>query len=172
MIPFSGLKAGFYNFAFEIDDEFFAHFEHTEITKGTLRIDCELERQQRMLVLNFTITGYAGMLCDRCAGEYDQPVDGVQRLIVKFGAEQEEEAEDILVISEKEHELYVGHIIYEYIHLLLPLKRVHGTDENGISLCDPEVLGFIRESEEHPSDPRWEALKTLKNNLEEEQENK
>jgi uncharacterized metal-binding protein YceD (DUF177 family) len=48
------------------------------------------------------------------------------------------------------------------VHLLLPIKKVHGTDDKGNSLCDPEVLRFIKETEDHPADPRWEILQKLK----------
>ena len=163
IIPFSGLKAGNYNFTFEIDDKFFEHFEYSEIKKGKLHINCLLDKQVRMMVLYFDITGTVRVTCDRCAEEFDQPVEGKQKLIVKFGADHTEESEDILVITEKENELDVSQILYEYVHLLLPFKKIHGTDENGNSLCDPEVIRFITHTEDHPVDPRWEVLQRLKN---------
>lgn len=166
VIPFAGLKAGSYTFAFEIDDEFFAHFEQSEIRQGRLHVDCILERQQRMLVLNFQLSGQVSLPCDRCADDYDQPISGQQKLIVKFGTEPYEESEEIVVIPEKAHELDVSQYIYEYIHLLLPMKRIHGTDELGNSLCNPDVISQIIDTEEPPVDPRWEALKKLKNDIE------
>ena len=45
---------------------------------------------------------------------------------------------------------------------MLPIKKVHGTDEYGGSLCNPEVTRYIVEKEEHSIDPRWEALQKLK----------
>jgi len=162
IIPFSGLKVGNYTFTFEIEDKFFEHFEYSEIKKGKLHIDCQLDKQARMMVLYFDITGTVRVPCDRCAEEFDQPIEGKQKLIVKFGVDHTEEAEDILVITDKEHELDVSQYLYEYIHLLLPIKKVHGTDENGNSLCDPEVIRYIKEAEDHPVDPRWEILQKLK----------
>ena len=162
IIPFSGLKVGNYTFTFEIEDKFFEHFEYSEIKKGKLHIDCHLDKQARMMVLYFDITGTVRVPCDRCAEEFDQPIEGKQKLIVKFGVDHTEESEDILVITDKEHELDVSQYLYEYIHLLLPIKKVHGTDENGNSLCDPEVIRYIKEVEDHPVDPRWEILQKLK----------
>jgi len=162
MIPFSGMKVGNHNFTFEIDDKFFEHFEYSEIKKGKLQVNCLLDKQVRMMVLYFDITGTVRVPCDRCAEEFDQPIEGKQKLIVKFGVDHIEESEDILVITEKEHELDISQFLYEYIHLLLPIKKVHGTDENGNSLCDPEVLRYIKETEDHQIDPRWEALQKLK----------
>lgn len=167
VIPFAGLKAGTYDFAFEIDDEFFAHFERSEISKGKVHVDCVMDRQQRMLTLNFDITGTVTLPCDRCADDYEQAVVGHQRLIVKFGTVEEEESEEIQVIPEKEHELDVSQYLYEYIHLLLPMRRVHGTDATGKSLCNPEVADYIADIAEPPADPRWDTLKKLKDNIDE-----
>ena len=162
IIPFSGLKAGKHSFTFEIEDRFFEHFEYSEIRKGRLQADCILEKQSRMMVLYFDISGVVQVTCDRCAAEFDLPVEGSQKLIVKFGAEHGEESEEILVIGEKEHELDISQYLYEYIHLMLPMQKIHGTDDQGNSLCDPEVTRFIKETEDHPVDPRWDVLKNLK----------
>ena len=162
IIPFSGLKVGNHTFAFEIDDKFFEHFDYSEIRKGKVHVDCLLDKQARMMVLFFDIAGTVRVPCDRCAEEFDQLVEGKQKLIVKFGADHTEESEEVLVITEKEHELDISQFLYEYVHLLLPIKKVHGTDENGNSLCNPEVIRLIKETEDHPVDPRWEVLKKLK----------
>jgi uncharacterized metal-binding protein YceD (DUF177 family) len=164
IIPFSGLKVGKHDFTFEIEDKFFEHFEYSEIKKGTLHVDCVLDRQVRMMVFHFDLAGTVRVTCDRCAGEFDLPLGGSEKLIVKFGSEYAEESEDIVVITEKDHEFDVSPFLYEYIHLLLPMQKIHGEDENGNSLCDPEVTRYINEAEEHPADPRWEMLKKLKEN--------
>jgi len=53
--------------------------------------------------------------------------------------------------------------LYEYVHLLLPIRRVHPEDEKGKSACDPEIIRLL-EASPRPSepDPRWEILNTLK----------
>jgi len=162
IIPFSGLKVGNHPYTFEIEDKFFEHFEYSEIKKGNIHVDCMLDKQVRMMVLFFDLTGRITVPCDRCGEEFDLPVEGSQKLIVKFGLDHKEEAEDILVITEKEHELDISQFLYEYVHLLLPIKKTHGTDENGKSLCDPEVTRYIIETEDQPVDPRWEVLRKLK----------
>jgi uncharacterized metal-binding protein YceD (DUF177 family) len=169
VIPFSGLKVGNHPYTFEIEDKFFEHFEYSEIKQGQVHVNCMLEKQVRMMVFHFEIKGEVLVTCDRCSGEFFLPVEGNQQLVVKYGADHVEESEDILVITEKEHELDISQFLYEYVHLLLPFKKVHGTDENGNSLCDPEVIRFIKDSGEHPDDPRWEVLRKLKD--QDEQEN-
>ena len=161
VIPFSGLKAGSYQYEFDIDDEFFEQFDPSEIQKAEVKVKVDLERQQRMLVFRFHIEGTIRVPCDRCLQEFSQPIRGDERLIVKFGEEHREETEDIFIITENEHSLDLSPFIYEYIQLLIPYRKVHGTDKNGQSLCDPEVTKYISDEEEQ-TDPRWEALKALK----------
>jgi uncharacterized metal-binding protein YceD (DUF177 family) len=163
IIPFSGLKAGNHSFSFEIENQFFDQFEYSEIRKGHVHVDCLLDKQLRMMTLYFDMKGEVKVPCDRCGAEFDLPVEGSQKLIVKFGADHQEESEDILVITEKEHELDVSQYLYEYVHLLLPIRKVHPADENGNSPCDPDVTRYISETEEqHPVDPRWDVLRKLK----------
>jgi len=162
VIPFSGLKVGNHPFAFEIEDKFFEHFEYSEIKKGRVHVDCMLEKQARMMIFHFELSGSVVVPCDRCGEDFDLALEGNQQLIVKYGADHMEESEEILVITEKEHELDISQFLYEYVHLLLPIKKVHGTDAQGNSLCNPEVTRFIKESEEHPVDQRWDVLRKLK----------
>ncbi|UTW63826.1 DUF177 domain-containing protein [bacterium SCSIO 12741] len=57
----------------------------------------------------------------------------------------------------------MSQLLYEFIHLALPLKNVHNEGE-----CDPEMVKKIEElnygegEEEESTDPRWNALKSLK----------
>lgn len=164
IIPFSGLKEGMHDFAFDLEDKFFEHFEYTEISKCKVHVDCLLEKQSRMMVLHFTIAGTVFVPCDRCGEEFGLDIAGEQKLFVKYGETHTEESEDILVITEKEHEIDISQYLYEYVLLLLPMKKTHPEDEHGNSLCNPEILRFIKDTEEQPIDPRWEVLQKLKEN--------
>jgi uncharacterized protein len=163
VIQFGGLKPGVHQFTFLIDELFFEHFEYSEIKKGKVPVDLSLEREEKMLVLHFTIEGFVEVLCDRCYSPFSQPVKGKETLIVKFGKDFHEENEEVQIIPEGELHIDVSPFIYEYIHLLLPYRKVHPEDEEGNSLCDPEVIKRIEERETlSEPDPRWEVLKKLK----------
>lgn len=165
IIPFRGLKTGIHEYAFEIDESFFEAFEYSEITRGLVKVDCKLDRQARMMVFDFSIRGTVRVQCDRCLEEYDQEVSGIQRLIVKVGEERVEEAEDVITIPEKDHEVDLRQVIFEYIQLLVPYRRVHGVDENGRSLCNEEMIRLLEKNRtEGITDPRWEQLRKLKKN--------
>jgi uncharacterized metal-binding protein YceD (DUF177 family) len=121
-----------------------------------------MEKQQRMLVFHFVISGTVRVPCDRCSAEFDLPLEGEERLIVKFGEEHGEETEDIFIITENEHSIDLAPFLFDYINLLVPYRRVHGEDENGNSLCDPEVTKYISDIDDGRTDPRWSELKDFK----------
>lgn len=167
MISFSGLSLGKHDYEFEVENAFFESLEFSEIKKGNVHVDMTLEKHTVMLVLNFSFSGDVTVTCDRCADEFEIPVSGDNRLIIKFGSTPMEESEDIIVISEGEHEIDVSQFIYEYIILALPLQRIHPDDEEGNSLCDPEVLKKLEEisvKQSSGTDPRWDALRGLNEN--------
>ena len=163
VIPFGGLKPGVHQFFFEVDDLFFEQFEHSEIKKGNFTVEVDFEREEKMLILNFVINGKVEIPCDRCYESFLLPVSGKERLIVKFGAGFHEENEEVQIIPLGETQIDISPFIYEFVHLLIPFRRVHPEDENGNSLCDPDIIKRIDEREATSGpDPRWEALKKLK----------
>jgi uncharacterized metal-binding protein YceD (DUF177 family) len=96
------------------------------------------------------------------------PVTGRNRLIVKFGETTVEENDVILILSDKEYEFNIAQYIYEYINLLVPMRHVHPDDVKGNSTCNREMLEIIekvshKQADPEEIDPRWEALKKLKN---------
>ena len=162
VIPFLGLKDGIHDYAFDIDAAFFENFEYSEVKQGNVHVDVSLERQERMLIFNFILRGEVQLPCDRCLAPLSLPIEGSERLIVKFGQKWEEETEEILIIPETESRIDISSFIYEYIMLMLPYKRVHPEEEG---MCDQTVVGKLEQHTSNGIDPRWEALKNLKNNI-------
>ncbi len=164
-IAFTGLNPGTHLFDFQIGDTFFEQVKDTEITGGDVSVSVTMAREERMMDLHLVIHGTVKVPCDRCNELMDVDVNGNERLIIKLGDHYYEESEDIQVIPDTSHQFDLGPFLYEYIHLLLPIRRVHPEDEEGNSQCDPEILKKLKElSEHHIQDPRWEALGKLKNN--------
>jgi uncharacterized protein len=164
IIPFGGLKPGHHAFDFVVDNVFFDQFEHTEIKSGTVAVHVDMEREERMMVLDFTIFGKVTLPCDRCLEPLKIAIEGKEKLVVKLGDHYEEESELVEIIPETDKLFDISSYLYEYLHLLLPAKRVHPDDENGQSTCDPAVMNKLKElDEQHVPDPRWEALNKLKN---------
>ncbi|MFC2107199.1 DUF177 domain-containing protein [Bacteroidota bacterium] len=163
VISFSGLKNGLHSYEFEINKEFFEHFEYSEISRCDIKVDVDLDKQERMMVFTFQIKGKASVQCDRCSGLYDQDLSSEERLIVKTGGEEEEETEEIVNILEKDYQFNLAPFIYEFVILAFPAKRAHPENKKGKSQCDPEVLKILKNNiVEESHDPRWDALKKLK----------
>lgn len=117
--------------------------------------------------LTIQCTGEVEVLCDYCTQPFMIPISGEQTFVVKLGNEEGDAVdEDIIYLPVQEHEIDIASYIYEVIILSLPLKRVHPEGE-----CDPEMVKSIEnyaastEKENEDVDPRWEALKDLKNKL-------
>jgi len=157
-IPFHGLSHGLHQFVYKIEDEFFESFEYFENEKGQLRVELNILKEPALLDMHFVISGHIDMICDRCLGKLRQPVAGEYRLVVKFGKDYLEESDEIVVLPVAQTSLDVKQYIFEYINLLLPVKRVHENPED----CDQEMILRLEKYSERKSDPRWDALKNIK----------
>jgi len=165
-IGLSGLKEGRHTIDFEIDNKFFESFEESEIKEGSLFANIELEKRSSHVDLIIRISGDVKVCCDRCLEMFFYHLESESRLLVKFGKKIEEGDPDIISLTADENELDLQQHIYEYIHLALPIKRVHPDDPNGNSTCDPVMLKKLKElivEEESDYDPRWDELKKLMN---------
>jgi uncharacterized protein len=165
-IPLGGLKEGHYSFDFEIGKEFFDKFEESEIKEGSLEAIVLIEKRSSHSDVLIRISGNVRINCDRCLELFFHPVICENKLLIKFGKSLEESDPDVLSLPADEHELDLQQHFYEFIHLALPIRRVHPDDKNGNSTCDPEMLKKLEEhliEDEIEDDPRWEELKKLMN---------
>ncbi|TCS86722.1 uncharacterized metal-binding protein YceD (DUF177 family) [Anseongella ginsenosidimutans] len=171
IIQFAGLKNGCHEFDFKVGDKFFGEFDYSIIKKGNLDVRLSLDKREHLLTLDFAISGTVELVCDRCLDPFDYPLESRQQQLVKISDEVEGgEQEDVVYIGTKEHEIDVTPFIYEFTHLALPMVSIHPDDAGGTPACNPETLAALeklrtREDKQTPEgDPRWEALKKLRNN--------
>ncbi len=157
MIPYKGLGLGSHSFEFEIDDKFFEGFEYFESEQGQLKVKLELVKESSLMDLHFTIDGRLELVCDRCLGEYSYPVNGAFRLVVKYGEAFLEESEEVVVLPITQSRLDVSRYIFEYINMLLPMKKEHAEEAD----CDPEMIDKLNTYSKQEHDPRWDALKNI-----------
>jgi uncharacterized metal-binding protein YceD (DUF177 family) len=165
-IPLSGLKEGRHTIDFEIDKKFFEKFEESEVKEGSLVANIEMDKRSSHSDLVIRISGSVRICCDRCLEMFFHPVNCENRLLVKFEKNVNDTNPDIISVPVDEPELDMLQHIYEFIHLALPIKRVHPDDKNGESTCDPVMLKKLDEhivEEEIENDPRWDELKKLIN---------
>ena len=164
-LPFSGLSEGKHQFDFSIDDRFFAEFENSEVEKGELKIQIELEKRSTYLALIFSISGIVELVCDRCLENFPYPLKSQKKLLVKFSEKQVEDEAELIYLPPTAFQVEVGQYIYEFVILSLPIRRVHPDGDNGESLCDPVMIKKLEELRHHgntlkePDDPRWNELR-------------
>ena len=168
IIQFVGLSVGEHLYDFNIGDKFFESLDYSEIKQGNVNVKLTLLKQSSMMILHFEISGTVNVNCDRCTAEYDLPIAGNYKLIVKVGgSDTGNEDDDIITVASNEHELDLSQYLYEYIALSLPIKRVHLDNEKGETTCDKNMLKKLKdflieeEKKEDSSDPRWDDLKNI-----------
>lgn len=171
-IPFTGLKTGKHQFDFNIDERFFNEFEYSLVKNGKLKAEMEMDKQETMLILHFKIAGEIFSNCDFCLSDFPTKVEVSERQIVKFSDDEnlEDDTDEIIVLGRNEHEINVSQLIYEYINLAVPLFN-RCSDVGNTEWCDKVVIEKLnkhsatKEDKENTidADPRWEALKNIKN---------
>lgn len=145
VVKFSGLSIGSHHFEFEVNDRFFEQLEDSLIRSGDVKVMMELVKKATHLELSFTLSGEVGEVCDRCAVDYRQPVSGEYRMFVKFGDALEEVDDELMMIPHGSYELDVSQMVYEFIGLSIPLRRVPCETTGDTSICDRSVLDRISE---------------------------
>jgi uncharacterized protein len=156
------LKIGQHQFQYEITNAFFDQFEESLVDKGKGMCTLNLKLTETMMVLDFDLDLEVELICDRSLDTFHYSIVKKEELIVKFGEQDEELSEDLVVIADNTQLLDVAPYINEYIGLLIPMKKLHPR-YNG---QDTPPLVYQTEVDEEESreeiDPRWEALKKLK----------
>lgn len=141
---FKGLSLGAHCFEYVVNDDFFAQFEGSEVSRGDVRVEMEVNKQPAMLILDFRMEGDVEVACDRCLGEFRMPVAYEGQLLVKFTEDPPPDDGEVLWLHPVEGEVNLAQYIYESIVLSLPYQRVHPPDADGKPTCDPEMLKRFR----------------------------
>jgi len=169
MIPFQGMSLGKHKFSIVCDNTFFEAMQLSEVQDGAIVLEIEMEKQAHLLQFVFNFKGTIKVECDRCLDEMDLDLDFSKHLTVKILSEKSteihQEDDEIWMVGEDVHELNFEHFVYEAILCEIPLQHVHA-DRNS---CNTEMLKRLEMiqnvEEETQTDPRWDALKTLKTKL-------
>lgn len=162
-----------------LDNKFFMDIDGTEVQKGKVNVTLNIERRSASFEMDFHITGFVIVSCDRCLDDMELPIDANNRLIVKYGKEYAEESDEILIISEEEGPLNLAWFLYEFVALAIPIKRIHAAGKCNKAMAtklrkyavkqpDDEAFMYGTEdmsgeddTENRATDPRWDALKNL-----------
>ncbi|MBO6496414.1 MAG: DUF177 domain-containing protein [Roseivirga sp.] len=165
------LSNGVHEYQFEIGKEFFEMFDGDLVENGQLNAVVSLNKSDSMIQVDFNIEGSLELDCDRSLEKFDFPIHIDQNMIYKYGEEDKELSEDVFVIEKNTQTLNVSGIMYEFIGLEIPMKKLHpkfqeeedeDDESEGSMIYTSEAEENIEQKEED-IDPRWAALKNLKN---------
>lgn len=143
VIQLAGLTTGSHRFDFVVDDKFFARHDKSVAKQGNINLVVTLLKQDRIMVLDFAYEGWIRLTCHRCLDEFDFPVVGSNKMLVKPSGHHEEETDEIIITDSGEAELDLEQYIFEHIELKIPLRTVHPDDADGNSLCNKETLQIL-----------------------------
>ena len=170
-----GLHDGFHEYSHEINDVFFQYFKESLIEKGSLKCKIILNKSERLIAVDFRIKGVLELICDRSLECFDYNIDINEQVIFKYGEDEMELENNIYVITGSTQRLRLGQIIYELITVAIPMRKLHPRfaeedleRDDGLYYSSYEKSGTDRsqnKTDRDSTDPRWDALKKLRDNL-------
>lgn len=164
-IVFSGLREGKHEFIFDIDQKFFDLFDtEVEFTKAKQKAEILMDKHSTFLEFWIKTSGTVELLCDISSEPFDEPIENEMKVLVKFGEVFDDSDIEVITIPQHSHAFNAAQLIYESIVLSVPMKKISPNlteeDQQMVKKYQPEDH---ENAEEEKVDPRWEALKKLKN---------
>ena len=159
-VRFNSLKPGRYNYSFDLSGEFFESFENDELCDAKVHIEAVLEKNERVMMFDFSLSGEVTTFCDRCLGQITVPIEGNEKLNVRLSDTETSDDENVAILPEDAYEIDLAQWLYEYVAVRIPMQHTHPEGE-----CNGDVtqyIGSANEEIEADVDPRWEELKKLK----------
>lgn len=129
-----------------------------------LVLEIGFEKREAALQVSFLFTAEVVVICDRSLEEFWQPVEGKYEVIFKEGIDFDSEDEQMSIrrLDISGNIINIETEVRDSIVLSVPLRKIHPRFFNE----DGDLIEFEHQTEESPEiDPRWEALKNLKDNI-------
>ena len=143
----------------------FLESEDITVLEGTLHLD--INRSDHMIHIKSMVTSTLELQCDRSLDKFEYSVQRELDIIYKEGLKEEEYDlhSSFKRLEQHQQTLEFEQDVRDMLLLSLPSKRIHPRylDDNGnlTELLNEQFGSFIEDTE--TVDPRWEALKNLKN---------
>ena len=158
-----------------LDETDFDGQEQIEVRRADVDVTLEVTRKgETTYHLEIACRGTVTTACDRCLDDLDLPVDTTYSLNVEqMGTELDDSNDELLIVPADWRELDAAPLVRDTVLLALPMTHCHESEDD----CNDAVLQVLDshrveavpdgengdESEtNNGTDPRWEALKKLK----------
>ena len=172
-IPIISLEDKSYRYTFEGNDAFFAAFEQDWVQRGDFHAVVDLAKSATMIQIQLEINGHIRLTCDRSLEEFDYPFQVKEKVIYKYSDHSEDLGDNLFLIDRKESRLDLSQDLFDFIALQVPMKKLHPRYIPEAEAIDGDIFIYTTEKElteeeikkqADEVDPRWAALKKLKDN--------
>lgn len=124
-VQLASLPDGHHEQDFEIDTEFFKNMENRDILSADIHVHLDLVKKDELYDCTFTVKGMLQVPCDRCLDPLDHEVNTQYHVVVKYGDNYDDGADNLLIIPYSNSFLNVAYILNDTILLTIPLRHVH-----------------------------------------------
>jgi uncharacterized protein len=169
-----GLSNKKHPFEYELGDAFFREYGTEDlVSQGHFRAEVTLDKHETFIGAEFVLKGVATLVCDRSLEPFEYPIESRREIVFKFGDKDEEMSDEIIMIHRDTATLELGHYLYEFIALAVPMKKLHPKFQNetwdeeeenaaGKLVYTSETKSDDGTDDDDATDPRWDILKKLK----------
>ncbi len=129
-----------------------------------LDVGVHLDVSHEQIILRVDVAGEAVYPCDRCLEPVRLPVKTRFYLLYSSSEKQEidTDAEDVRMIDHNDPIADLSADVRDAALLCIPMRKICGEDKQGNSLCATSIPDHLNADVQEKSDPRWDALKSLK----------
>ncbi|MBQ2190020.1 MAG: DUF177 domain-containing protein [Paludibacteraceae bacterium] len=130
IIDLSRLPIGTHSFDIQLDDDFFASLEKSEILSGKVSAKVTLNLREEDYQLNIAVRGTVFVVCDRCLDPMPLEIDDEQEIF----SEDEEDISDFLFQGNdcfkfQNSNLDLTWLAYEIVSINIPIVHSHQAGE-------------------------------------------
>ncbi|MBR6284273.1 MAG: DUF177 domain-containing protein [Muribaculaceae bacterium] len=158
---------------YHLGADFFLGDEPTQVSEANVDVEVTVTRTgDSDYKLAMTCRGTLAIPCDRCLDPMVHHVDTAYELsITQAGEEFDDSREHLLIVPEAWRELDLAPIVRDTVLLTIPIMHAHAPGE-----CNESMMARLDElaagepdngdddNDNETTDPRWDALRQLKNN--------
>ena len=120
MIDLKRLPLGTHSFDIQLDDDFFASLEKSEILSGKVACKATLNLREEDYQLNIAVHGTVFVVCDRCLDPMPLEIDDEQEIF------SEDEGNDLMANNQK---VNLQWLAYEIVSINIPIVHSHQPGE-------------------------------------------
>ena len=157
-----------------LDESFFNTDEQIEVRRASVDATMTVTRKsENTYRLEIACNGTVTTACDRCLDDLDLPVEETYCLNVEqMGTELDDSNDELLIVPEDWRELDTAPLVRDTVLLAIPMTHCHENEDDCnadmLNALDSHRVEAIPDGDDLPqdettgTDPRWEALKKLK----------